>query len=156
MIVAVAATTAFAAASGTIPAPGSVVEACYTNTGNPPGIHAVTIRNSASTCPKGTTALNWNQTGPAGPPGPSTAGPTGLDETYASAAGTGAAEAVCPASHPYAISGGGQVYDQTTQTVSAIGDSTPDNDSPSGAIVGWNIQAVDPTMEVNAIAICVK
>jgi hypothetical protein len=83
------------------------------------------------TCKSGT-AISWNQqgpqgrqgatgaqgpvgatgaTGPTGPAGPSTASTAGLDVTVASGGSTSVdyAVAMCPASHPYVISGGGWV-----------------------------------------------
>jgi hypothetical protein len=46
-----------------------VVEGCYANVGKPSGIHALTIRNSATPGPSGDTSLNWQQNGTAGPAG---------------------------------------------------------------------------------------
>ena len=51
-----------------------VIYGCYT-TKALNGSHALVLQDVGTTCPSGTTAINWNQQGPAGPAGP--AGPTG-------------------------------------------------------------------------------
>jgi Collagen triple helix repeat (20 copies) len=61
------------ASSGPVSSSG-VVTACYTNA-EINGSHVVVLQDAGTTCPKGTTAITWNQTGPAGATGP--AGPTG-------------------------------------------------------------------------------
>ena len=47
-------------ALGAIPGTGGVIQGCYDSRGN------LTVVN-ALPCPKSSTALSWNQTGPAGP-----------------------------------------------------------------------------------------
>jgi hypothetical protein len=70
------------------------------------GTRVLVIRQASHSCPKGTTALSWNQRGPAGP---ATAGPQGLDVTEVTVTThTGNATATCPTSHPYVTGGGGQ------------------------------------------------
>ena len=66
-------TAASAAAAGPIDGSG-VIHGCYyaATTG---GSHKVILPNTGTNCPSGTTAMKWNQTGPAGPSGP--AGPAG-------------------------------------------------------------------------------
>ena len=51
-----------------IPDSSGVIHGCYKTAGKN---HALTVIDSAvtATCPKGYTSLNWNQTGPQGPPG---------------------------------------------------------------------------------------
>ena len=67
-------TTAGAAiASGPIDSSG-VIHGCWTNTAIN-GSHAFVLQDAGTTCPKGTTAISWNQQGPAGPAGPQ--GPQG-------------------------------------------------------------------------------
>jgi hypothetical protein len=56
----------------TIPAPNGVIYGCY----NTSGLLKV-IDNATTTCNPGETSLNWNQTGPQGPIGPSHAYITG-------------------------------------------------------------------------------
>src|SRR5271169_1902669 len=63
--------TAFAAVSS-IPDSSGVIHGCYDSGGN----MKVIDTSVTSTCPKGYTSLNWNQTGPQGPTGPQ--GATGL------------------------------------------------------------------------------
>jgi Collagen triple helix repeat (20 copies) len=48
---------------------------CYTNA-EVNGSHALVLQDTGTTCPKGTTAISWNASGPPGPTGP--AGPSGL------------------------------------------------------------------------------
>jgi hypothetical protein len=51
------------------------------------------LAKSSDKCPKGTTAISWNKTGPAGPAGPSgTTGIFGTDTNKASAPNSGTAE----------------------------------------------------------------
>lgn len=84
-------TTALAAtmaAKGPIDS-SNVVHACYNNKATKAGSYSVTLQDSTTTCPNGTTAISWNQvgqTGPAGAPGPTGAagadgatGPAGAD-----------------------------------------------------------------------------
>ena len=49
-------------AFGAIPGTGGVIQGCYDSGGNLKVVNALP-------CPKGSTALSWNQTGPTGPPG---------------------------------------------------------------------------------------
>jgi hypothetical protein len=64
------------ASSGPVSSTG-VVTACYTNA-EVNGSHVVVLQDAGTTCPKGTTAVSWNQTGPAGAAGPGgPAGPVG-------------------------------------------------------------------------------
>jgi len=60
--------TAYAAVAGPIDSSG-VIHGCYypATTG---GSYKVVLQNTGTNCPSGTTAIKWNQTGPAGPPGP--------------------------------------------------------------------------------------
>jgi len=60
--------TAYAAVAGPIDSSG-VIHGCYypATTG---GSHKVVLQDTGTTCPSGTTAIKWNQKGPAGPPGP--------------------------------------------------------------------------------------
>ena len=58
-----------AIASG--PVSAGVVHACYVTRATSAGGHAIVLQNAGTRCPRGTTALTWNQRGPAGPPGSS-------------------------------------------------------------------------------------
>ena len=54
----------FSIAEAVIPAPGGVIKGCYKKNGN------LRVIDSAASCkPVKETAIQWNQTGPAGPPG---------------------------------------------------------------------------------------
>ncbi len=107
-ITALVLTAGGAIAYASIPAPNGTIDGCYKTSG--PAQGALIIIDSTATCPSGTAALNWNQTGPQGPAGPSTAGPGGLGVGVytggASAFGFGNNLAVCPSDHPSALGGG--------------------------------------------------
>jgi hypothetical protein len=62
-----------AIASGPVSNSG-VIDGCYTNA-EVNGSHAFVLQDQGTSCPSGTTAIEWNQTGPQGPAGP--AGPQG-------------------------------------------------------------------------------
>jgi hypothetical protein len=62
-----------AIASGPVSSSG-VIDGCYTNA-EVNGSHVFVLQDQGTACPKGTTAISWNQTGPAGPAGAT--GPTG-------------------------------------------------------------------------------
>ena len=63
-----AGTTAGAAIAGGPIDSSGVVYGCWTNTAIN-GSHAFVLQDAGTTCPKGTTAISWNQQGPAGPAG---------------------------------------------------------------------------------------
>ncbi len=81
MVVATGAAAAFAVggtaygavADGPVDSSG-VVNGCYANLAIK-GSHALVLQDAGTTCPKGTTAVTWNQQGPTGPAGPQ--GPQG-------------------------------------------------------------------------------
>ena len=83
--------TALAATSGG-PVSSGVVYGCYTNA-EVNGSHALVLQDAGTTCPKGTTAVSWNQQGPAGAMGPAgpagPAGPTGAIGPAGPAGATG-------------------------------------------------------------------
>ena len=62
-----------AIASGPVSSSG-VIDGCYTNA-EVNGSHVFVLQDQGTACPKGTTAVSWNQTGPVGPTGAT--GPTG-------------------------------------------------------------------------------
>lgn len=62
----IAAILAVGIAYASIPAADGTINGCYKNANGD-----LIVIDSAATCPTGHTALNWNQTGPAGPPGQS-------------------------------------------------------------------------------------
>jgi hypothetical protein len=71
----VAGGTAAGAAIASGPVDGNgVIHGCWTN-GAINGTHVFVLQDAGTSCPKGTTAISWNQTGPQGPAGP--AGPAG-------------------------------------------------------------------------------
>lgn len=66
--------TAFAAIAGSPVSSGGVISGCYT-TQALNGSHVFVLQDAGTTCPKGTAAISWSQTGPAGATG--LAGPAG-------------------------------------------------------------------------------
>jgi hypothetical protein len=69
------------AASASIPDSGGVIHGCYKpiSNGSVSQLGVIDTALPGGTCPKGETALSWNQTGPQGPAGPVGAtGATGL------------------------------------------------------------------------------
>jgi len=62
-----------ATAGGPVDSSG-VIHGCWTNAAIN-GTHVFVLQDAGTSCPKGTTAISWNQQGPAGPTGP--AGPQG-------------------------------------------------------------------------------
>src|SRR5580693_6219633 len=74
----VAGGTAAGAAIASGPVDGSgVIHGCWTNAAIN-GTHVFVLQDAGTTCPKGTTAISWNQQGPTGPAGPAgSAGPAG-------------------------------------------------------------------------------
>jgi hypothetical protein len=63
-----------AAAVGPIDSSG-VIHGCY-YPANTNGSRKIVLQNTGTNCPRGTSAIKWNRTGPAGPAGP--AGPPGI------------------------------------------------------------------------------
>ena len=116
------------------------------------GSRVFVMQDAGTSCPGGTTPISWNAQGPqgpagaTGPAGPSTLGSAGLDVTIVQAAtnGVGTAVAYCPADHPYAISGGGSVYNTP---VNLVGTPAPMAASfpvstDAGDPGGWAVVAV--------------
>ena len=124
------AATAAVMSSGPVDSAG-VIHGCWTNA-ELNGSHAFVLQDAGSSCPKGTTAISWNEqgpegpagptgaagspgpTGPAGPSGPAgstTAGPGGLNVTVVTDGDSLIGEdydfatAECPASAPYVVGG---------------------------------------------------
>jgi hypothetical protein len=72
------ATAAVMSSSSPSPVDSSgVIHGCWTSAGLN-GSHVFVLQNAGTSCPRGTTAISWNERGPAGATGPSgPAGPTG-------------------------------------------------------------------------------
>jgi hypothetical protein len=151
--------TAFAAVSS-IPDSSGVIHGCYDSGGNVKVIDT----SVTSTCPKGYTSLNWNQTGPQGPQGPagaagpSTAGSTGLDiqnvsmEFTSDGPGTGAYDrsaVSCPADHPYVTGGGWLNFGSAVPVING--------DYPLGDTAGWQVEWNAPAgSQIVVYALCSK
>jgi hypothetical protein len=100
-----------------------VIHGCWTNA-ELNGSHVFVLQNSGTTCPKGTTAISWNQTGAQGPAGPAgatgpagQAGPAGATGLTGPQGPAGPAGATGPAGNSTAGPGGLDV------TVVSDGDS---------------------------------
>ena len=87
----VAGGTAAGAAIGGNPIDGSgVIHGCYSIKAVG-GSHSVALQDAGTTCSKGSTAISWNQQGPAGPQGqPGPQGATGINGPQGPAGATGA------------------------------------------------------------------
>lgn len=152
-LVMVAAGAGIAIAS--IPGPDGVIHGCYKTSG--PAQGALTVIDSTASCPSGTAALNWNQTGPQGAAGPSTGGSTGLDLQIILATGTTTATANCPSDHPFLFGGGG--YDPgLSLVISAPAGLPSSSEAETGNTpLGWEVVASNNANDtVFAYAICGK
>jgi hypothetical protein len=93
-----------------IPDSGGLIHGCYNNTS-----YALRVIDTAkvSTCPSGTTSLNWNKTGPQGPKGAT--GATGAAGAPGPKGATGATGATGPAG-PQGPAGIAQGFSATSST----------------------------------------
>ena len=74
-----------------------VIHGCWRNAALN-GSHVFALQNAGTSCPKGTTAISWNERGPAGPAGAKgPAGPTGAAGSTGAAGATGPAGSTGPA-----------------------------------------------------------
>jgi hypothetical protein len=170
LTLAAAGTAAGAALAGS-PVSSGVVYGCYTTQAASNGSHSVVLENAGTACPKGSTAITWNQTGPAGATGPvgpagpagpagaSTAGPSGLDVTTVTGSGGGStllgdpaiAEAICPTFQPYILGGG---FESSGSASSDVTTSMPvEVDGSQG---GWEAVGTPATTSLTVYAICSK
>ena len=92
-VVAVGTAAGAAIAAGPIDSSG-VIHACYFPAGMD-GSSRIVLQDASTTCPKGTTSIQWNQTGPQGPTGP--IGPTGATGATGPAGAIGAPGPTGPA-----------------------------------------------------------
>jgi hypothetical protein len=118
--------TAAGAAIAAAPVDGSgVIHGCYT-TNAIKGSHAVVLQDSDTACPNSTTAIQWNQQGPAGPAGPAgDAGPAGPQGPIGLTGATGPA-GPAGASAGVVIDAGEVVIDNTTNSCSVANLVGPD------------------------------
>ena len=140
-----------AIASGPVGRSG-VIDGCYSRAALH-GSHLFALQNQGTACPKGTTAVSWNRSGPAGPAGPtgpagpSTAGPNGLDVIEVGSTFAGSGTVTCPVGNPYLISGFADddtaastaIYIPTESTAGyangVYAQLTPEEGGPSGSDV---------------------
>jgi Collagen triple helix repeat (20 copies) len=83
--------TAYATIAATPVSSSGVISGCYTNAAVN-GSHVIVLQDQGTSCPKGTTAVSWNQTGPAGATGAT--GATGSTGSAGPIGPTGATGAV--------------------------------------------------------------
>jgi Collagen triple helix repeat (20 copies) len=125
--------TALATATG--PVSGGVITGCYTNA-EVNGSHAFVLQDSGTACPKGTSAVSWNEQGAAGPAG--AAGPQGPAGPAGPAGATGATGAQGPAGATGAIGPQGPAGAAGTPgagaTVTALSPGDPNCASGGAAI----------------------
>lgn len=77
LILGTGSTAAYAALTGSPVDSSGMIHGCWTNTAIN-GTHVFVLQDAGTTCPKGTTAISWNQQGPPGPAGPAgSPGPPG-------------------------------------------------------------------------------
>jgi hypothetical protein len=132
-----------------IPSPTGVINGCY-KTSNP-GQGALVVIDSTATCPSGTAALNWNQTGPAGPSGVS-----GYEQTYRNWPGPFAPGAVydfyatCPAGKE-ALGGGFDASNGGTGTGASPLASWPGTNT---GLSVWNVRFV-PGVQLDYVTVFV-
>jgi hypothetical protein len=142
--------TAAGAAVASSPSPvssGGVIDGCYTNA-EISGSHVVVLQDQGTSCPKGTTAVSWNEqgaagaTGPQGPPGPAgAAGPQGQAGATGPQGATGPDGPAGPAG-PQGPAGTDDVFwvtvsldGQTGCTINAESDNAPSDLAASATSV---------------------
>jgi hypothetical protein len=90
-LIVVAGATAAGAAVAASPISSGVIHGCWSKKAVH-GSHVIKLQNAGTRCPRGTTAISWNQKGPAGPMGPRGAagpqGPAGPGFDFQTASGT--------------------------------------------------------------------
>jgi Collagen triple helix repeat (20 copies) len=132
--------TALAASSGPVSSSG-LITGCYTNAAVN-GSHALVLQDAGTSCPKGTSAVSWDEQGPAGPPGPAgSQGPQGQTghqgqtgpqgpqgqtgpEGPQGPAGQGATVAQIASGDPNCTDGGASISDGTGHTAYACNGAT--------------------------------
>jgi hypothetical protein len=145
---------------------------------DPNVIHGCVAKNggvsvTGTTCPKGTVPLNWNQTGPKGPAGPTGAqGPAGPTGAQGPAGPTGAQGPAGPTGAQGPAGGAGfsgyQIVSATrsvasTEPVAGIGVTCPDGkrvlggggtvpNTPDAAVTSWAIDWSVPMTTANSTA----
>ena len=146
-----------------------VIHGCVTNAAVN-GSHALVVQDTGTSCPKGTSALNWNQ---AGSGGATTAGPGGLNVVPHVKTGTGSAQVYCDPitttndvvtqiGNSYVTGGGGAITDGTgslTQTdETGQGSSAGSSGGPvvTTSISGWSVTSSNPSDQVTATVLCAK
>lgn len=145
-----------------------VIHGCVTNAAVN-GSHALVVQDTGTSCPKGTSALNWNQ---AGSGGASTAGPSGLDVVQRRATGTGSVEVDCDpivktngvitqVGNSYVTGGGGAISDGTgslTQSDETGRGSGQSNGTTTvfTSVDGWSVTSSNDSDQVTATVFCSK
>lgn len=176
MVVAGGGTATAATVLSRSPIDGSgVIHGCWSNKAIN-GSHVFALQDAGTRCPNGTTAISWNQAGPAGPAGPQgPAGPSGVvGEVYRQNSvsflvgltppGIQSVTAACPQS--YAATGGGFALsgpmgiggNATEKWIPVYDDATLSKGTPSGWEVGLAETGIagdiDSNYVLNAYAYC--
>jgi hypothetical protein len=115
-------TAAGAAIAGPVGSDGTI-HGCYTNKAVS-GSHVIVLQDAGTNCPNGTTAIQWNQQGPAGAAGP--AGPQGPQgpKGDTGSAGTGATVSPLASGDPKCANGGASITDGNGNTAYACTGAT--------------------------------
>ncbi|HVT69609.1 MAG TPA: hypothetical protein VHF26_17800 [Trebonia sp.] len=131
-----------------------LIYGCYSNTAVK-GSHTLVLVDAGTSCPKGTTAISWSQSGPAGPAGrpgqPGRAGKAGSSGAAAVVA-AGAPAAACPHGGITVTGGNGKAQyvcngaPGPTVTLTAPGPTV----TAPGPTVTTTITAPGPTVTITA------
>lgn len=106
------------AATASSPVSSGVIDGCYTNA-EVNGSHVIVLQDAGTGCPKGTTAVSWNEQGAAGATGPQgPAGATGATGAQGPAGPAGPAGSVAIDSGVLQVSFEGGVYACSVSNVS--------------------------------------
>ena len=126
-----------------------VIHGCVTTAGIN-GSHALVVQDTGTSCPKGTTALNWNQSGSGG----------GVDVVTRHASGIGSATATCDtapsAGHSTVLGGGGTIQDGTGSLAESdeFSFGTGNSSGQSTSTSGWTVASTNASDSVSVTVIC--
>lgn len=121
-------TAAGAAIAGPVDGSG-IIHGCWSNTAVN-GSHVFVLQDAGTNCPRGTTAISWNQQGPQGPQGPP--GPAGVTHAWTATSAS-------------VISGPSLILGPTIVEIDNL---------PAGNYVAWVAGETDLTGEGDSFAQC--
>jgi hypothetical protein len=137
-----------------------VIHGCVTNAGVN-GSHALVVQDTGTSCPKGTSSLNWNQAGPGG-------GSVGVATRTFSGTGTGSAGALCDpvtthnrvttSGYSTVVGGGGEVTEGTgsLKASDTFGTGSGNSNGDSSSQSGWTVASTNDSDQVSVTVICAK